>query len=174
MAALSQRMEPVAGDLLPESFQHLQISRDCMVLVIAGENKSGYAEEIKGIAKKLNISDRLIMPGIITDEQKYWLYKNCEAFVFPSLTEGFGLPVVEAMSCGKPVFLSDSSSLPEIGGEQAFYWKDFDADKMKVIFETGMKQFSADASAAQKNINRAELFSWKTAAEKYSELYRSV
>lgn len=56
------------------------------------------------------------------------LYESCVAFLFPSITEGFGLPVIEAMSFGTPVFLSNSSSLPEVGGNEAFYWNSYEVN----------------------------------------------
>jgi glycosyltransferase involved in cell wall biosynthesis len=143
-------------------------------LIIAGNDAGAYANEIQELARKAGVSERLVMPGIINDEEKYWLYRNCEAFVFPSLAEGFGLPVVEAMSCGKPVFLAASSSLPEIGGDAAFYWNNFNAGEMRMVFEKGMKEFHKDGSNAKRCIERAALFSWKKAAAEYSALYRSV
>ena len=76
------------------------------------------------------LEERIILPGEISDMDKYWLYKNCEAFVFPSMYEGFGLPVIEAMNFGKPVFLSTFSSLPEVGGKYALYWENFDSQLM--------------------------------------------
>jgi len=58
--------------------------------------------------------------GTISESDKIFYYKNCLAFAFPSLREGFGFPVLEAMTFGKPVFLSNKTSLPEIGGSHAF------------------------------------------------------
>ena len=67
-------------------------------LVIAGDNSSDYAQQIIKTAEQNGISERVHCPGTIDDVTKYWLYKNCKAFAFPSLAEGFGLPVVDAMS----------------------------------------------------------------------------
>lgn len=143
-------------------------------LIIAGDDSHSYAKEIISIAKKINVNDRLIMPGIISEEEKYWLYMNCEAFVFPSISEGFGLPVVEAMSCGKPVFISNSSSLPEIGGDVAYYFNNFDADEMAQTLQNGTNEFYSDDSRAKKSIQRSEQFSWKNAVSQYLNLYRSI
>ncbi len=81
-------------------------------LVIAGNDSHTYAQDIKSQASQMGISDRVILLGAVTENEKHWLYQNCKAFVFPSLAEGFGLPVIEAMSLGKPVFLSNKTSLP--------------------------------------------------------------
>ena len=98
------------------------------------------------------------------------LYENCEAFLFPSLTEGFGLPVIEAMSFGKPVFLSNSSSLPEIGGSEAFYWDSYEVDHMLSVFNHGMKAKN-DGEFAAKVKSWANHFTWEASASKYLNLY---
>jgi glycosyltransferase involved in cell wall biosynthesis len=67
----------------------------------------------------------------VDDSVKAWLLANCEAFLFPSLAEGFGLPPLEAMHFGTPVFLSDRTSLPEVGGTQAGYFREFSASAMR-------------------------------------------
>ena len=143
-------------------------------LVIAGENKSAYADEIRALSSKLDLGDRVILPGPITDEEKYWAYTHCEALLFPSLSEGFGSPVIEAMSCGKPVFLSKYTSLPEIGGDVAFYFDTFDADGMASVLEIGLKEFQLNPDLVQKSIEHASQFSWDKAAQQYLELYNSV
>lgn len=92
-------------------------------LVIAGAGaESAYGQAIRDEAARLGVSGRLQFTGAIPETQKQWYLKNCTAFAFPSLAEGFGLPVIEAMSFGKPVFLSDRTSLPEIGGDLAYYF----------------------------------------------------
>ena len=126
------------------------------------------------MAKNLGIYDRLYLIGTIDDASKYWLYKNCKAFVFPSLTEGFGLPVVEAMSLGKPVFLSNLTSLPEIGGTEAYYWKNFDPKSMIEVFEKGLIDFASDTNKASRSIEWSKQFSWENAAKAYLKLYETL
>jgi len=66
------------------------------------------------------LTSQVLLPGVISDSRKpAWLYENCDVFVFPSLTEGFGFPVLEAMQFGKPVVTSNRTSLPEIAGAVA-------------------------------------------------------
>jgi glycosyltransferase involved in cell wall biosynthesis len=141
-------------------------------LVIAGNTKSKYAGELIQKAEQLGVKNQIHLPGIVSDQEKYWLYKNCQAFVFPSLTEGFGLPVVEAMSLGKPVFLAKRSSLPEVGGEQAFYWENFEGNYMQEIFVQGLQMFNSER--ALKSIVWASQFSWKNAAKAYLKLYSEI
>ncbi len=140
-------------------------------LIIAGSDHDDYAAHIKEEAKKQDVLDRLIMPGIITDQEKFWLYSNCDAFLFPSLTEGFGLPVLEAMNLGKPVFLFNGSSLPEIGGPEAYYWQTFDPHEMNAVFMNGMSTYYADADKKNRMITWSEQFSWTRAANDYLQLY---
>lgn len=97
------------------------------------------------------------------------------AFVFPSLREGFGLPVLEAMTFGKPIFLSNRTSLPEIGGRHSFYWDNFDAKDMAKVFEEGLDKFEHNTEEFKSAyINRSKQFSWENAAKQYTEVYKSI
>lgn len=141
-------------------------------LVIAGNTNGGYVDEIKALAVKSNVMDRVIIPGEIDDSQKNWLFNNCKAFVFPSLHEGFGLPVAEAMSFGKPTFAANRTSLPEVGGPDVSFWDDFDPEYMANVYREGMAKFSADPEMADRLKARAAGFSWKRAAEEFSAIYK--
>jgi len=141
-------------------------------LVVGGNNEGEYADEIIHLAKSHKVLDRVHLPGILNNEEKTWLYQNCKAFVFPSLTEGFGLPVIEAMSVGAPVFLSDRTSLPEVGGSEAFYWTDFDPKSMNKIFNDGLQAF--DQNRAERAKVWARQFSWESAARAYLKIYEEI
>ena len=91
----------------------------------------------------------------------------------PSLAEGFGAPVVESMQFGRPLFLSSLTSLPEIGGEAAFFFKNFEPEHMQHIFAQGMAQYE-EQRMAEKIIQRGKQFDWKVSAEKYLEVYQSL
>lgn len=143
-------------------------------LVIAGNDSHVYVNQIKTEAHKMGIIDRVYFTGMIDDNLKFELYKNCYAFVFPSLSEGFGLPVIEAMHFGKPVFLSNLTCLPEIGGKEAFYWNSFDAKALIEIFENGMKAFENDYEKPDRLKAHASNFSWEKAAEAYLNLYEKI
>ena len=143
-------------------------------LVIAGNTKDEYAGQIRDRVAELGLGDRVVMPGEISEAHKSWLFRHCEAFVFPSLHEGFGLPVAEAMSHGKPTFSSTRSSLPEVGGEDVFYWDDFDAGAMAQVYRDGMESFRHDPELSGRLVARAATFSWATCAARYAELYRQL
>jgi glycosyltransferase involved in cell wall biosynthesis len=142
-------------------------------LVIAGLNEMPYKETILEEARKLNVLDRIHLVGPNSEGEKFWYYKNAEAFLFPSLGEGFGLPVIEAMGFGKPVFLSKSTCLPEIGGEVAYYFDSFEPSSMQKIFAEGMQHYR-DTQPQEKIRKRAGFFSWEKAAKEYVDVYRQV
>lgn len=141
-------------------------------LVLAGSAQPKYLEYLKDEVNQAGLHTRIIFTGPITDSEKRWYYEHCKAFVFPSRSEGFGLPVVEAMYAGKPIFLSTSTCLPEIGGKEAFYWDDFDPAQMKDILINSLSSWGPDQ--IEKVKERANLFNWRNSAEQYWEVYKSV
>lgn len=145
-----------------------------MRLVLAGPNDHAYASAVRDYAVELRVADRLVMPGAVDEPTKRWLYENCRALVFPSLSEGFGLPVVEAMSVGKPAFLSRLTSLPEIGGEAARYFDSFDPDSMIATVRAGLADYDAHPGRAAELRAHAAQYSWTRAASAYWSLYDEV
>ncbi len=144
-------------------------------LVIAGDKSSKYARMITELVKDRHLQKRVIMPGTVTENDKIYLYRNCSGFLFPSLVEGFGLPVIEAMRFGKPVFISDKTSLPEIGGELAFYWNDFTPDYMADIFISKMNAYKNNIEDMKnKLIEYSNRYDWKKSIKKYQELYLEI
>lgn len=144
-------------------------------LVLAGNHDTSYGREIIQEIKRLNLEDRVILPGKISEPEKSWLYNNCDALLFPSLAEGFGMPVIEAMKAGKPVFLSKYTSLPEIGGDAAFYFDSFDESHMVEVIKSGLDTFNINPEHHTAIIKKhAEKFSWETSIRNYVELYQRV
>lgn len=151
------------------------LANNSLQLVIAGViQNADYQKKIIAMARHWKVEDRVHITGPITEAEKYWYLQHCTAFVFPSLMEGFGLPVVEAMAFGKPVFLSTLTSLPEIGGSEAFYFTDFDPGNMQSVLKKGLEQFAMDPVRSAKMKERAALFNWKDTAEQYLNVYRSL
>ncbi|MBL0884022.1 MAG: glycosyltransferase family 4 protein [Chitinophagaceae bacterium] len=188
---IKQEIVPVAPELIPntaflftigtitdkKNFHVLPalLHGNNMQLVIAGITQSEeYKLQILLEAKECNVADRVHFVNAITEPEKYWYLQNCEAFVFPSLMEGFGLPVIEAMAFGKPVFLSNRTSLPEIGGNQAFYFDSFEKEAMQHVFNSGMLDFKRGAITPETIRSRAAMFSWENAAKQYLALYREM
>jgi glycosyltransferase involved in cell wall biosynthesis len=127
------------------------------------------AKALKAANKLANVHFRL---GI-TDGHKAWAYAHCAGFLFPSLTEGFGLPPIEAMHFGKPVFLARRTCLPEIGGDAADYFDDFEPLAMRNVVEAGLRAALEPGHAARVAAHAAQ-FDWDTAAAAYLALYRRL
>ena len=144
-------------------------------LMLAGSNNSIYATKLNALVKNYGIEDRVYQTGKIADLEKQYYFKNCEAFVFPSLREGFGIPPIEAMRFGKPIFLSNSTSLPEIGGEHTFYWEHYEPEYMANILKLGMARFH-NAQEFYENwyLDRANSFRWDSTVKQYLEVYHKL
>ena len=142
-------------------------------LVIAGSMRDAYTDRIRDEARRHGVTDRVKIIGSVSHEEKFWYYRNCSAFLFPSIAEGFGLPVIEAMHFGKRVFLSDRTSLPEVGGRFASYFRSFDPDAMSEVFDRAMsaEQTPSDVQAI---VEHAASFNWQSSASKYLDLYRRI
>jgi glycosyltransferase involved in cell wall biosynthesis len=143
-------------------------------LIIAGRlDDPDYISNMKKQAEAIGVYDRLKILGPVPEEDKAWYLRHCEAFLLPSLAEGFGAPVVEAMAFGKPVFLSNRTSLPEIGGDVAFYFKTFEANHMQHVLKTGMAEYKKNG-LAYRIVRRGNEFSWEIKAKEYFRVYRSL
>ncbi len=127
-------------------------------------------------ARALQAANRL--PNVefhlgIDDAQKAWAYGQCSGFLFPSLTEGFGLPPIEAMHFGKPVFLSRLTCLPEIGGDAADYFDSFEGLAMRRVVEQGLAR-AAQPGRGEAIRRHAAQFDWDRAAQGYVDLYERL
>ncbi len=144
-------------------------------LIISGNNNKPYGKEIQELIVQNKLENQVFLTGKVSDLGKQYFMKNCSAFLFPSIREGFGLPIIEAMSFGKPVFLSDKTSLPEIGGDVAYYWRNFDPEYMKNVLEEGLNEYEKNKSQLEESIiKRAKSFNWKSAASQYLEVYKEI
>tara|TARA_Y100001934_G_C12387137_1_gene797181 strand:+ start:22733 stop:23866 length:1134 start_codon:yes stop_codon:yes gene_type:complete len=143
-------------------------------LVIAGKNTTPYAEAFKAKVQELGLSDRVQLLGHITNEERHWLYQNMIAFVFPSKTEGFGLPIIEAMAYTKPVFCSKLTSLPEVGGHYPYYWDTFNAEQMAQTVKYGLEHFQQKPEHGTAAQQHAATFNWDRSAQDYLELYEKI
>jgi len=142
-------------------------------LVIAGTPHQAYADRIMEQAAQYGVANRVRLIGEISEENKYWYYKHCTAFVFPSVAEGFGLPLVEAMYYGKPAFIATNTSLPEIGGDLAYGFEHFDPDYMQRVFDEGMQHYF-NTKPGEAIRQRALQYSWDHAALAYLSVYRKL
>ena len=140
-------------------------------LYIAGNNNTSYAAEIEALVLQEELSNVHLL-GKVSAAEKVWLYQHCEAFVFPSLFEGFGLPVIEAMLFKKPVVCAHETSLVEIGNKYvSFFEPGFPAESSASLIRNRIEH--ASAQNADFAHEYATSFSWKNHMQKYLTLYRS-
>lgn len=121
-----------------------------------------------------SIRSQLVMPGYIVNSDLPYIYNNAFAFLYTSLRESFGIPLLEAMACGTPVITSNTSSMPEVGGPDAILVNPESSDEIAAM----MLRLETDEAFYQKQkeigMERAKLFSWRKTAEQLLRLYQEV
>src|SRR5205823_13487978 len=117
------------------------------------------------LAALRSLGERGIALGYVSDEELVELYRRCAVFCYPSLGEGFGLPVLEAMALGAPVVTSGISSLPEVGGDAAEYVDPFDVESIAAGLRRVLSDRALRERLAQAGPRRAAAFSWAGFAE---------
>lgn len=136
-------------------------------VVLAGA-RSDYADAVATRIAERGLH-HVVLRLDVSEAQKAWLYAHCRGFLFPSLAEGFGLPPIEAMHFGKPVFLSRLTSLPEVGGAVAHYFDRFDGKAMRQVVETALAAHTPTEAAAI--AAHAKRFDWGRCADEHLALY---
>lgn len=153
--------------------KYLKLSDVKRKLLMADLDK-GYLEEIINRNDIGNIRDHIVIPGYIKNADLPYIYNNAFAFLYTSLRESFGIPLLEAMACGTPVITSNTSSMPEIGGPEVIM---VNPQNVQEITEK-MLLLEKDEALYQKQkeigIIRAQQFSWKYTAEQLLTVYEDV
>ena len=142
-------------------------------LVIVGE-KGWNNEKLLTKLAGLDIAEDIVLTGFIEDNQLPSLYSGATALVYPSLYEGFGLPVLEAMACGVPVACSNTSSLPEIAGEAALLFDPTDVDQIYSSIQKLLLDEKLRKTLGEAGIKRARQFTWEKTAKQTLSLYNSL
>ena len=142
-------------------------------LYLVGNNDTEYGKMIKQRIQNEGITN-VYITGKVSEEEKVWFYANCEAFLFPSSFEGFGLPVIEAMQFGKPVFSSSLTSLKEIGGICAYFWDTLEPQAMKNLIDEKLDEFYQNPKYAEAEKRYADTFSYNKHFEKYDKIYSVI
>lgn len=142
-------------------------------LVIAG-GKGWLNSDIPSLVQELNISDKVKFAGYIEKQDINAVYSQAAVFVYPSLYEGFGLPILEAMACGTPVITSNTSSMPEVAGDAARLITPTDIDELTGALEDTLKNESLRQDMRQKGLRQASLFSWEKCAKETLAVYNKV
>ncbi len=142
-------------------------------LVIAGGN-GWLSDETYREAERSPFSDSVRFTGYVPDQQLAALYSGAEVFAYPSLYEGFGLPVLEAMACGTTVVCANTSSLPECAGGAALLFPPDDPDAIAAALEQACGDARLRSDLIRRGTERAAEFQWKRAAERLIEIYERV
>lgn len=149
----------------------LQKYPDLGLVLVGRKNASAKRNEDYFKSKKYN---NILFTDFIPDSQKDWLYQNAEAYVFPSLMEGFGLPGLEAMGYGAPVVSSNATCLPEVYGEAAIYFDPFSTQDMAEKIAKVIDDKALRASMIEKGHAQLAKYSWERMAKQTLEVYEQV
>lgn len=166
-----------AGNAYPhKNLEHLllafkKISKEKNLQLALVGKKDYFYQNLQKKAKKLNLKDKVLFLGYLTDEKLALIYKNALAYVFPSLYEGFGLPPLEAMSFGVPVLSSNAASLPEILGKAALYFNPKDTDQIAEKIKQITEKEDLRKEMQEKGRKQIKKYSWQKCAEKTLQIY---
>ncbi len=155
------------------AFSMLAASRRELMLVIAGAHGPGSAALIARSAR-LGVLDRVRMPGYIPRADLIVLYRGASALVYPSWMEGFGLPLLEAMTCGLPVVASRAAALQEVGGDACLYADAVDPASIAAACARILDEPDLAADLARRGRARAAGYSWRHAARRTLEIYEEA
>ncbi len=133
-------------------------------LVIAGR-KDHFHERLEQEVAEVRLDDRVVFTNYVSDAELAGLYKKASLYVFPSLSEGFGLPALEAMSYGVPVASSDATCLPEVAGEAAEYFNGLDVGQMAKVMAALLANKDRQELLVARGHKQVEKFSWQNTAE---------
>lgn len=157
---------------LIHAFKILKLEHPKLVLVLAGKKDKLY-ENYERLVHAEDIPD-VYFTGFVSEGQLRWLYENCQAYVFPSLSEGFGLPGLEAMRHGAPVASSNATCLPEVYGEAAHYFNPLDVNDMAAKIAEVIDTKNLRQQLVQKGTEQAAKYSWQHMAEQTLAVYNKV
>lgn len=151
---------------LIQAFQSLKAKHPDLLLVLAGKKDANYRRIEQGLKNQ-----DVVFTDFVSEGQLRWLYQNCAAYVFPSLSEGFGLPGLEAMVHGAPVVSSRATCLPEIYGAAAHYFDPLSAKAMATAIDEVISQPNLRKQLIEAGHRQAKQYSWQRMAEQTLAIY---
>lgn len=156
---------------LIQSFVKIDNLKLVVVGKTTGEGRQAWQfEEILELPKRLEIEDKVIFTGFVSNQDMLYLLNGAKAFVLPSLWEGFGIPVVDAMACGKPVIVSDVSSLPEVAGSAGLYVNPESIDQIEQSIRLISNDKKLHLKLSKNALEQVKKFSWKKMAKQVIEV----
>jgi glycosyltransferase involved in cell wall biosynthesis len=157
---------------LIEAFEIIRGQHPALQLVLAGKKDANYRRIEENVQK--SGQKNIIFTDFVSEGQLRWLYEHCEAYVFPSLSEGFGLPGLEAMTHGAPVVSSNATCLPEVYGDAAHYFDPTDTQAMADAINEVLTDKQLRKDMVEKGIKHVQTFSWQRMAEQTLEVYNQA
>ena len=142
-------------------------------LVLAGK-ETWFAEQVHRAARDSGVADRIQFCGFVSDRDLLQLYNACDLFIFPSFYEGFGLPALEAMACGRAVVCSHTSSLPEVVDGAAILFDPYALDEIARAMSDLLLDGELRARMERLGLQRAAHFSWQKTAQRTVEVFHDV
>ncbi len=142
-------------------------------LVLAGK-ETWFADKVHAAASESGVADRIQFTGFVSDDDLLQLYNACDLFVFPSFYEGFGLPVLEAMACGRAVACSNTSALPEVVDGAALLFDPYALDEIVRAIADVLLDAEWRARMERLGLQRAAHFSWQKTAQKTLAVFHEV
>lgn len=157
---------------LIDAFAKLQAADPDLHLVLAGRKDANYQRhEARVQAERI---PNVVFTDFISDGQLRWLYEHCAAYVFPSLSEGFGLPGLEAMRHGAPVVSSNATCLPEVYGDTAVYFDPLDVDAIAEAIQRVLTDEKLRENLVKRGYEQVEKYSWERMARQTLEVYHQA
>ncbi len=146
-----------------------------VLLKIAGRNiDQGYFEQLQRIIMERAMENNVLFLGYVNHSELSILYKQCRFFIFPSLVESFGNPLLEAMASGAPIASSNTAAMPEVIGNAALYFNPRNTTEIADILDKLLKDEKLRNSLSKKSVERAKLFSWSKTAKETLDVIKSA
>lgn len=159
--------------ILVDAYKKLRKNNPDLIMVFAGKKEYHY-EKIQKYVDKNNLSSSILIPGFVSDEELKWLYENALCYVFPSLSEGFGLPGLEAMAHGLPVVSSNATCLPEIYGDASIYFNPLNSFEMASKIEMVINDKKLRQNLIEKGKKQVQKYSWEKMAKETLAVYKKA
>jgi glycosyltransferase involved in cell wall biosynthesis len=157
---------------LIEAFEQLLEKRPDLKLVMTGKREEKHMVELIEWAKKRRSFTNIVLAGFVSDAELKWLYEHCQAYVFASLSEGFGLPPLEAMAHGAPVVSSEASVMPEVYSDAAHYFNPLNTKDMAAKIENVLSDKKLRADLIEKGYAQLKRYSWRKMGEETLIVYK--
>jgi len=145
---------------------------DCQLVIVGVKGRA--QSVLVSLVKELSLQKRVVFTGWIPNEHLSLLYSQADLFVLPSLFEGFGIPILEAMAHGTAVVSSNNASLPEVAGDAALLVDPYNVEEIAEAMHRILTDETLRAALIKKGFNRASQFSWEKTARETLEVYKKV